>query len=35
MAYQCPRCGYSSEEPDNCPVCNIPLKEAKDVEGEE
>lgn len=38
MAYQCPKCGYTSEEDvDSCPTCDESTAdtEEEDVEGEE
>jgi hypothetical protein len=32
--YQCPDCGYTAEEPGDCPTCGIPLVETGG-EGEE
>ncbi len=28
--YVCPQCGYSSDEPGDCPGCNVPLVEEKE-----
>jgi len=30
--YQCPECGYVSDEPGDCPTCNVPLEP---INGEE
>jgi len=27
MAYKCPECGHTSEQPGNCPTCNVPMTE--------
>ena len=27
MGYKCSKCGYASEQPGNCPTCNVPMNE--------
>ena len=33
--YKCPECGYTSAEPGDCPMCNIPMVEVEDGEDKE
>jgi primosomal protein N' len=33
--YQCPDCGYTAEEPGDCPTCGIPLVETGSGKDEE